>query len=501
MGRKRQAQWVILCLSLFVGIGSVIGLPSPNGQEWVEADITNCAVVQHETPYAHGVWLGPWDGFESKTLAPDSNAVYFVAKIPALPKQKYGEAHLIVRGVYPQARFMSFHLYNETFVYRDNLRDVLIAPDNGSYNPFIAEKEGTETTERYTLLILDEDDVLYGNEGTPLKGYNTSNFYNLMLRYYDPARDSGKVVGGVALPRIMLRYRVSEVPDTVLKDPCSIIASEWYGGTQRTEMLNSLAPYLYPFLRFMAGKMIIPGYLPKDDPQFSQPEWIFGGRMECTFNHIIPRGPIAWLAPVPEYPPEYCGVKYTRGAFNFDQRYLYSFLDPRKGSVVIRMKTFSAAEYGSLSVADSVYPDVRYWSLCSVQTENLMYTVGCIKDHEFVRDRADPGYVTIVATTGNPPEGVCDVINGQTENCSYNWLPMPGPVSWLYLRTLAPNENSPNYRYTPYMYPTTSDPNNATQLKEHMGLYYPQSAYCTFDSDKKGKTRCTDVLREFGSSE
>jgi hypothetical protein len=163
----------------------------------------------------------------------------------------------------------------------------------------------------------------------------------------------------------------------------------------------------------------------------------------------------------------------------------------------MKMKNLEAARYGQSMINGN--EDVRYWSVCMVQAENKLYTYSCARDDQLVVD--SDGYVTFVFTKfEDKPNWVCDITNVSGEvnevGCKYNWFPYVSPVSWFYLRTLVGNNNSEAYENLPITFEMENDPNDFNALKKHMGEYYPEGRYCSFENES-----CLNAIKELGNLE
>lgn len=478
--------------------------------EWNLINVSGCRISTLKTDLINGIWLGPWDGLSKKTLAPDHNAVYYQVFLPVLPVEKFGEAYFEIKGEFPESRFMSYHLYSDKFVIESDshFMDVLIKPDSDSVNPFISGyplKEGEK--KNYTLKIIDFKKMEAGKNDNPLWGGEVKSgahieHHSLMLRYYDPQRKEGVPAGIVDRPKVIFKYKDSDPIEQRIKDnPCLMFDYNWYNNLSKLLKGDSLSTKLIPHFENLAGKINYPGYLGED--QNAKPEWIYGGNMMCTILEIFPTGPISSALDTfskkfsGRSPKDFlndgeCAPEFGRGAFNYDNRYIYSFLDVKRGPAVITMKNMVGAKYGQNMLSGN--EDLRYWSLCVLQLENLMYTHTCLRNDEVLTNPDRPGYVSFIFTKRNEkPAWACDMTLPKDErekDCKYNWLPYVSPINWLYMRTLAGNPSSPAYKYLPITYELgKNDPNDSSLLKEHMGPYYPEGEYCSVSDDS-----CLNIL-------
>ena len=102
------------------------------------------------------MWYGPYE----KEIRPDLNtafldpgAVYWSAKI-TLPEG----ARLDLSGQFPYARYFSISSYDATTgVQTDNLRDVDILPEPGSFNPYLPGALRNRASMRdFSITVLNE---------------------------------------------------------------------------------------------------------------------------------------------------------------------------------------------------------------------------------------------------------------------------------------------------------------------------------------------------------
>lgn len=493
-----------------------------NSTDWNSIDISDCSIVNTSSILVSGIWLGPWDGLYKRTLAPDTNAAYSEVFLPVLSSEEFGEAHFELKAEFPEARFMSYHLYNEKFILEGNshLTDYQFVPDVGSVNPFVSGYPiPSEKNKTYTMKLIDYNKINYSSkENVFVGGYLASGekvkHHSLMIRYYDPKRENGKMPGLVGFPRVLFKYKNSDpITEEIKNNPCKLINYSWYEGVSGLLKSDSSAEERVSKFIARAGKISYPGYLPSNNSNYSKPQWVYGGNMVCTAGYVLPEGLGGWAIDVfsekafaGKTPEEFmkdgqCGPEFGRGAFNYDNRYIFSFLDAKRGSTVMRMKSFESAKYGDKMLDGN--RDLRYWSICVLQPENLMWTYSCARDDELVKDSSS-SYVTFIFTKINErPEWACDTANatgvGKFEGCKYNWFPYVSPAHWLYIRTLDGNKNSSNYKYLPITFNLTQEangnPNDFVALKKHMGEYYPDGEYCEFNSIDETISDCDMVLK------
>ncbi|MFN2593990.1 MAG: hypothetical protein ABR579_03760, partial [Actinomycetota bacterium] len=131
---------------------------------------------------------------------PDTSATYWMAHLPYA-----AGGRLVVRGRYPNARYFSFHAYDEAQRPVDSIADYQIQPDPGGSNPFASRSHRSGSYTAYVDFSAPPHtrarNTIYAGEmqgGAP----NPAGF--LIYRIYIPT-DPKEPTGGVPLPRLMLR--------------------------------------------------------------------------------------------------------------------------------------------------------------------------------------------------------------------------------------------------------------------------------------------------------
>ena len=411
--------------------------------EKIEFDVTDCFDVGDGM-----LWSPIIDGKEFRFGGVDTNSVYWkLSLLPILDQTLYEGDHFEFRGEYPHAVYASFHLCAEDTTFIDKITDYEILPDTNSVNPFVGDNPYTKGN-NYTIEIWDLENqveipgknILYGGfvDGIPIE----ENV--IMLRVYEPltGRD-----GGVELPRI---YFVSDEPNNNTpkskEEVCTLFDPIKSAKIGFATMFKIEEKVLDPLAIKMAENTNQPTrcYTPADPI-----EWIIGinyfGMMNSAFE-IIPDSLI---------------TDEATGA-NMDTRYLAGFFDSTNELTIARFKP---------PVIDK---QVRYWSVCVYQPLNaLLYGWACAKYNELQVD--EDGYITVIySSPEHKPLGVCDPVNGVTNDCQYNWMHYGSntPLSWI--RQLVSNDN-----YKESLINYKGDNYDAEAIKKHMGEYYPQTWYCS----------------------
>ena len=125
---------------------------------------------------------------------PDAYANYW--RFALNRTDEYQNVGIKVTGSYPDARYMSFNVYNDKNLSPiASITDVDITPDAGSVNPFVTESNADNS---YTIYVVPEgtnnvsgDNVVYFDDSL--------NRISVFLRYYLPEQNTK---GGVTLPTI-----------------------------------------------------------------------------------------------------------------------------------------------------------------------------------------------------------------------------------------------------------------------------------------------------------
>ncbi|MBQ6939536.1 MAG: hypothetical protein IJN35_06775 [Muribaculaceae bacterium] len=228
---------------------------------------------------------------------PDHFAFYWEYTFDAVANPEIG---LIIEGEFPNARFLSYNVYDDneqtSFCTRNySLMDVEIEPDNGYINTF--REETTATNQKYTVYVLPTDapeSIVAGKENVCWFDADVEKVCT-MLRYYIPV---GGVNGGVDMPSIkaidLTTGQEVNAPERVLSG--------------------------------LRGEMELPSaaFTPSPTALF----------FRAPFSYAYPNGP-----------SEYC---YSRNVLETDEVIVFNFKAPSYPSSVSEFET----------------ADMRYWSVC-----------------------------------------------------------------------------------------------------------------------------------------
>lgn len=410
-------------------------------------------------------WQARIDPAIVNTAYPDQFANYWVSELPALPG-----ASLIIRGVYPHARYMSFVSYAATLQSADGLADVAIAPDAGSDNPFVAghARDTLDQYRRYTLTVVfgrvpsegRAPNTLYtGNAETndPRTSKNGQHF-NLIYRVYRPDDAyAGDITGGVGLPAVSYRTPdgthveveecpAQELPPNAVNDTVANQGGQNSGGTVQHPGHNP--PVWHKFQNF--ARSLSQGATEN-------------GYWGTTFSDAAK--PAADTLPSGGF------------ADNPDNNYVFTLLSHGYGQLAV----FQGALPTTPDTADAaVMPDgqLRYWSMCSNDGPSQRYFACVMDDRVRPYVDADGRFTIVVSTPADRPAGI-ETPAGRAA-CRCVWVPWgPGGSVVMILRNMLPDAGFAN----------------AIQLArfgheaDDMGAYYPKGCYMTKTAFENG-ARC-----------
>jgi hypothetical protein len=366
-----------------------------------------------------------YDGLGDGFGGIDRNAFYALAYPPA----NVPGAHFRFVGQFPKARYFGLQTYGDSASPIDALPDAEMVADEGSVNPFRGEAWEPGHVS-YTVDLLDVPPALRQHPRPPnvlYGGYQdfgqAAHRDQIEYRIYVPDRSvtgDGIVPGDVPLPRVL--YVVDDpamAPWTTHDEVCANTSSG----------LTFRAIHILDELFIELDKPIRDSRLPPSsgtDP----PQWITSGKSNRFYPYV-----------------------------NQEAGYLLTFVNDFYGDVLaLHFKAPSFVDDGDPITADR---QVRYWSLCTIQTVNFFYTDACLRDHELHPD--GDGFVTIaVSLPENRPANAVD------------WVPFPGGDSMLFMRQVAPNPAT----FAESNYFLAGGAGDAA-IRHHMGEYYPAGAYCS----------------------
>ncbi len=377
-------------------------------------------------------WPFEWSAFGlGNWLFPDTGNRWWYMPIDAQWRS------VTISGVYPEARFFSFAVYDDAPVstaLADHLFDAQIVPEPGSVNPFGPAGSAAAGSKAYAITVTREEraggNVLRLHAGT---GW-------LLYRLYLPNAGTGSM-GGVPLPAISVtdsHGRVTALPT------CPTV--------NRQSELASLQP------RF------VPALLENPPPTAPVPD------------HI-------WFAPLPSPP--------VRLLPNPDNKYMVSYFmtDYRPGhAIVIRGKmpgfpdTYRGAPVSQPARGfDTI--QLRYWSMCLGALVSPLPITGCAVDASTPIDEA--GFYTAVVTD--------DLLRPDWMPSEAAWIPWGDEQMFpktLFLRNTLPSADFGQSVQqaiakgcgVEFAFPTPPAPEGILEsgrcARQVMGDYYPLAVWC-----------------------
>ncbi len=311
---------------------------------------------------------------------PETNAVFWTTPFVLFPWSE-----LVVRGTYPEARYMSVKTYGGAEIV-ESLSDQQIAPDAGSVNPF-TDPEAPEdpALRRYTVRVRPRTAVAGGDN--VLAAFPNSAALGLVFlnyRVYVPD-DPGNVTGG-ELPRVSVRL---------------------LGGLFERP-LPTCPQAVAPERLTAAGIPPVGAAGPAETSGDEVSPVVF---RQNSAAHLWPNPDDAYLVGKVAYQPGRVAVVRARGAVFPDTRAGAHVTDPHQ---------------------------LRYWSMCVHMLTLPLPTAGCAGDFETVLD--PDGYYTYLVSLPEDRPANADAAHGVT------WLPWgrPGVDVALTLRNMLPDPSFPH---------------------------------------------------------
>ena len=390
-------------------------------------------------------WPIKLDADTLNTAFPDESATYWGTRFIAIPG-----ARIVISGRYPDARYFSFHAYDELQRPVGSLADREISPDASSLNPFTTP--GTAPGGSYTAYIALEPPPSTPAPNTLYAGATTEGLPNvsgtILYRVYVPD-DPADPAGRVELPDLAL-----ELPggQTIPFGRCAPLPPST--GGQITEAIRQASfPDAFP--------RTVPFPPATTTPEFRR---FFG--LDRTVWDRVPSNPATDSLP------------RFQGGFLSNQHiaYLYKFLSREFGDVfAFRAKapTFPDTRGGD---DPTTATEVRYWSICENEFATQRF-VGCLADHQSVV--GTDGFMTFVIS--DPADRPANA----TPDDGVNWLPWGGAFydGLVIYRHMLP---APSFAAAIQNVPEGGD---AAVL---MGEYFPRGGYCTKPTfETAGAAGCT----------
>jgi hypothetical protein len=412
---------------------------------------------------------------------PDAAATYWTTPFLAAPGTK-----LEVSGTYPDARYMSVNVYDASFGtfslngVASGLADYLIAPSEGSVNPFqVAGPPGGAFTltvsgdaqpGQVNTLPLAPADEPSGRLSAPL-GY-------LVYRVYLPTGGNSTV----ALPQVTLVNGDERVPLPPCSPPATDLVEQTKPDTAAANaetLARTLGVADDGDLRGALGTLI-DGVRDAAGPLPSGVRAPSGGTKPC-------RG-----SACPATLQFFRAKSTTTNAFfpNVDNAYVSALFRVAPGQVVVVRGRAPISPSGSSPVPwPQAGMQLRYWSLCNNLYRKPWPVVanqlpgggvdyGCVADDDTAIDAAG-NYTYVVA-----PEGA----RAAVEAAGGTFVPLsskqPRARQVLIFRNMLPATSFP---YAVQDAPQDGHPSSTASA---MGVYYPRAYRCTLAQFTAGSARC-----------
>ncbi len=342
-------------------------------------------------------WIGPVS-YKSYNIAyPDEGAVYWGASF-----QLPGEAsHLEIEGAFPNARYLSYHAYDQLTQPTTALLDVDLLPSQGA-NPFVsADKSGG----RYVVRVVASPAPEKQAANTLYLGglEQRNNRLPLVLRIYAPAK-STDLTGGTGLPQASL----------VMKDGrrlhgeamCRAINSPIPG--EQVREIPSVAMEKSVWQALQNDPETPTGF-----PARPQVEWLkfWGGAISVA--RIIPGSGREFLE---QAIADSASGKLSKASgfyANHHNEYIDAYISEEFGELVVIEGKLPTTPANGWDITSGEY-DLRYWSMCT--NESLVTTAfaDCVFDSNVEVD-SERIYTIVVSKAANRPENA-------REECGVTWL-------------------------------------------------------------------------------
>lgn len=406
-------------------------------------------------------WEVVSDADVTNVLYPDQAAVYWLAVIPNIPG-----ARLRIDGLYPNARYFSFNVYDPILRPVDAIADFQIAPNSAGSNPY--SKQGVAYGAPYRAFVdfsikpdsnTAPNTIYSGSINTGSSTIPNPLLTILAYRVYVPADG---LRGDVSLPQLTIE--TADGSRTLGSLPnCDAPLLPNVGDTLPPLGINTLlATTTYPEV-LSALPYPIAAYPAKTKVFYGLPDSYIG-----IVNNLLPT----------PLPIDASSLPLTGGGgflSNKDNAYTTTAFSRDHGNLfLIRAR---APTYRSESGVAFGSEQMRYWSICQNEFATQRY-VACTRDELVPLD--DQGFYTVA---------VSDVSlrpSNATAEHKIAWLPWGAyPDGLLIYRQLLA---SPNFAAAIRNVPQGTDPASV------MGDYLPQSTYCTQQVFESAGPNAVDIF-------
>ncbi len=266
---------------------------------------------------------------------PENKAAYWIYGYDR--EQAGDDLVLRLKGKFPHARYMSFHLYDgntgRLVTGRSSFKDLQLAPDQGSSNPFVAGVDREVSDRDYGLIIAPEGAVV--EAGTNVLRIPDNVRYPLFIYRVYRADDQYAHDGGVALPQVLAYSAGDGQPVTSCPEPVMPV-SEGLDPTKRPDTRLYYSPQIHAYSKH---------------PEYS-------GLLPNSHNYYGQTGVTRDLGEV----------------------------------ALLRFKAATTPDTAGDGGSFSHKEDLRYWSLC-ISGDVFTNTSSCLWDDVVVKD--EDGYVKV----------------------------------------------------------------------------------------------------------
>ncbi|MDP3858367.1 MAG: hypothetical protein Q8Q73_11480 [Stagnimonas sp.] len=379
---------------------------------------------------------------------PDTAAQYWSAIVPIPPG---GE--VVIEGEYPHARYMSFNVYNPTLASFEGIADAEIAPDAGSFNPFLPGAERYAEPRRYRLHVLAQpppDDPAQRQANTLYSAFAptpAAAYANIIYRIYVSDRGTS-LAGNVDLPTF--RYLLPGGQELPGVEACAFLeqARLGLGLNDRVAALNLQS---------------VPLAMEAKEPL----HWnsFVNAPISITTMAEGYTNPITVGLPIWDPIRQAFFATGLRGGFlsNRDNAYISGTVNQAMGEIAVIASRMPKVPKTYENVPRMAPAQLRYWSLCSNDAPSQRFW-DCLYDEQIPQD-AEGDYLIVVSRPEMRPA------NARPE-CGVAWLDW-GPMasSLLILRNMLPD---PDFAQAIQNIPAMEGAE-----REVMGDYYPYGTHAS----------------------
>ncbi len=341
-------------------------------------------------------WVGTVSPETFNILIPDTGVTYWAAqfKLPA-------GSQLSLQGQYPHARHISLNTYDANGVPVDRVADLVMAPDAGSSNPYLAGARRDATQRHYTVnlsegmpAVKDIPSLDAQRSANTLHTAAAGGVHQLWYRVYVP--DQGKdAKGGVPLPKPVLR----------LSDGSSLQGEALCKAITLTE--GAVRDVRVPEAA-LKRIMELPSSTSTVHPAQNPPRWnaFFNSPLSLT-NLFIGTA----LEPVRDRMDA-----TRRGGFysTLDNTYMSAYVDKRLGEVLVLQAKAPKTPRTRAGAKVMEAGELRYWSICKYRSLADTAVDSCLYDEQVPLD-ANGRYTIVISSAAQRPA------NARAE-CGVAWM-------------------------------------------------------------------------------